>query len=928
MTCAAVVMTVVGLSSFDVACGQSSSSASADQPPMIPVGLDAYRMWNRWPYQRIGARAYMRSTYDRHGNNNTADASHFLYQLADDFNVSLDVEGAGVLYFARYNHWHGSPWHYEVDGTDHIVQETTTADPNKKLDHSVFIPERQFPNPLTWTYSITKGADLMWVPIGFERRFRMAYSRTFYGTGYYIYHHYMRGAKLSQPVKAWNAKTTPAADVLDLLRRSGTDIAPKPGTPEGENLRVREMTGVVDLAAEEPVTLTNLTDGPAMIRALKLSVPRKHAIAFSNARLRVTWDGRKHASIDAPVALFFGTGTLHNRQDKTFLVKALPVNVRFDEDWVHLACYFPMPLYRSAKIELIGPPERGIPNITWSMRYHPYTGARNHVAYFHATYCDHGVPEKGKDLVFLDTNTVESGGPWSGNFVGTSFIFSDRAVLNTLEGDPRFFFDDSQTPQAYGTGTEEWGGGGDYWGGRNMTLPLAGHPVGVRNAKEATSELDLIQSAYRYLLADLMPFGRRAVIRLEHGGINQSVEHYRSVTYWYGAPSASLVKTDELDIGNLTSEAAHQYVSPEASEPYELTSRYEWGPDRLGVAERDHPLARPKHYADFEFEADAGKAYYVWLRGVTDGGIKTDATWIQFDGHIGTKEVGPTYRAELGFGNWRDAVPAGVWSWASGLPKDPPLRITFDRPGRHRLRVQVRHSVHRLDQIRLSTTQTTRPKSAEPVKRRKPLPGSIDEIVLDVTDASGLHGDFRIISEPTASIGKVLEVGGTTGAFEVYPAHTQVGRITPGSSEFTLELRRDNLGVLLRRTLDYKYANQRAEVYVADTKDDEPEWQSAGVWYLAGSNTFYHSYPRKGGELGKSDPVVMSSNRRFRDDEFLIPRNLTQGRTAIRVRVKFTPVEIPLLPGRAIDKLVWSEMHYSAYCYVMPEIRLLANSDR
>ena len=68
---------------------------------------------------------------------------------------------------------------------------------------------------------------------------------------------------------------------------------------------------------------------------------------------------------------------------------------------------------------------------------------------------------------------------------GTSLIFSDRAVLGTLEGDPRFFFDDSQTPQAQGTGTEEWGGGGDYWGGRNMTLPFAGHPVGARNAQEA-----------------------------------------------------------------------------------------------------------------------------------------------------------------------------------------------------------------------------------------------------------------------------------------------------------------------------------------------------------------------------------------------------------------------------------------------------------
>ena len=49
---------------------------------MIPVGLDAYRQWERWPYQRIGARAYLRSTYDRAGGNEGADASHFLYQEA------------------------------------------------------------------------------------------------------------------------------------------------------------------------------------------------------------------------------------------------------------------------------------------------------------------------------------------------------------------------------------------------------------------------------------------------------------------------------------------------------------------------------------------------------------------------------------------------------------------------------------------------------------------------------------------------------------------------------------------------------------------------------------------------------------------------------------------------------------------------------
>ena len=38
---------------------------------------------------------------------------------------------------------------------------------------------------------------------------------------------------------------------------------------------------------------------------------------------------------------------------------------------------------------------------------------------------------------------------------------------------------------------------------------------------------DKIESAYRFLLADLMPFGENAVIRLEHGGTNESTDTTR-----------------------------------------------------------------------------------------------------------------------------------------------------------------------------------------------------------------------------------------------------------------------------------------------------------------------------------------------------------------------------------------------------------------
>lgn len=717
-----------------------SKPIAAQEPPVIPIGLDAYRQWERWPYHRIGVRAYLRSTYDRRGGNEGADASHFLYQQADDFNVALDLEGPGVLYFTRYNHWHGSPWHYEVDGTDHLIRESSTADPTHPVKDSVFLPEALFPRPLAWTWSDTKGADLSWVPIPFEKSFRLAYSRTHYGTGYYIYHRYVRGAKLSQPLRAWDGKTAPDTEVLKRVGWTvSSDLLPPPGTPEAKKLGIREHGGMTNLPPRKTILLAKLTQAPAMLRAIEFAVHRDSAAAFSRARLRITWDGREQPSIDVPVALFFGTGTLYNRDGREYLVKAFPIRVRESVSRFYLSCYFPIPFFRSAQIELVGV-ESAIPVVLWSIRDMPYTGPLNHVAYFHATYVDHPAPQPGKDLILLDTRKMEGSEDWTGHLVGTSFIFSHRANLNTLEGDPRFFFDDSLTPQVQGTGTEEWGGGGDYWGGRNMTLPFVGHPVGARDAKSAKCEEDKIESAYRFLLADLMPFGRNARICLEHGGTNESTEHYETVTYWYGTPGASLRRSDELKIGDAESEKAHGYHSPDASAPYEITSRYEWGVDHL-------------------------------------------------------------------------------------------------------------------------------------------------------------HGR------------------------EIYPAHTDYGRSTKGTSEFTLKLEPRNFGVLLRRKLDYTFPNQRAEVFIADAsrgqQGQELEWKPAGIWYLAGSNTCVYSNPKE--ELGATQHRVQTSNRRFRDDEFLIPRDLTEGRSAIRVRIRFTPVKRPLFPGHPLPELAWSEIRYTAYCWVMPE---------
>jgi hypothetical protein len=687
------------------------------------VGPDAYRDWAELPRIKIGARTYMRSTYDRAGGNEGADASHFLREEAPDRNVVLDVAGQGYLYFARANHWHGSPWHYTVDGNDNVVRESSTATPTTPVADSKFEPASAFPSPLALTWSVTKGADLSWVPIPFSNALTLAYERTHYGTGYFIYQMYPdRAPNLSRPISSFSLEA-PDPEIGKLFARAGENLAP-------ETADTRAAT--VDLPAGGSVELFD-SSGARTVRALVLRASREQSSALSQVRLRITWDGQAMPSVDAPLPLFFGAGSLYNRTGSEWLVKALLEGIRFTPADVELSTYFPMPFFSRARIELVGG-ETPVSGLRAEIRTVQNDARPGTVGYFHATYVDHQVPAIGKDLVVLDTTAMEGGGDFCGTFNGMSFVFSDRAELSTLEGDPRFFFDDSESPQAQGTGTEEWGGGGDYWGGQTMTLPLAGHPVGAPSAAEAQSAEDMVESAYRLLVADAMPFGKNARIQLEHGGTNESTEHYQSVAYWYGLPGACLVKSDAVDIGDAKDEQAHAYVSPDASPVESVRSRYE-----LGV---DH-----------------------------------------------------------------------------------------------------------------------------------------------------------------------------AGGFEVTAETTETGRHTTGTTELRVHLDPHNVGALLRRKLDYSYPDQRADVFVADDRDGAP-FEAAGTWYLAGGSSIVYSNPP--GETDPPAPQIETSDRRLRDDEFLVPAELTEGRSSIRLRMTFRPTSRPLVPGGVVPPQAFSELGYTVYSWVLP----------
>ncbi|HTQ46403.1 MAG TPA: DUF2961 domain-containing protein, partial [Polyangiaceae bacterium] len=443
-----------------------------------------------------------------------------------------------------------------------------------------------FPSPLALTWSTTLGSDVSGVPIPFTQSLQIAYERTNYGTGYFSYHLFPSCAHdLSAPVLSWSERA-PDADVVTLVAQAGQDIAPPASAPG-----VESAGGTVTLVPGAASTVVDLT-GPSMLRALTFTTAAADAEALGGATLQITWDGRPSPSVSAPVSLFFGAGSMLNRAGREYLVKAFPVGIRFSAGMVTLATYFPMPFQRSAHVALVGGAAPA--TVTWVARKQPYADPPSWAGYLHATYVDQGAPTPGKDLVMLDTTSTEGSGDWCGQIVGTSFIFSERANLSTLEGDPRFFFDDSQTPQVQGTGTEEWGGGGDYWqGGQQTTLPFFGHPVGAPGPASVTSPEDAIESAYRFLLADAMPFGRNARIQLEHGGTDDSSEHYRTLVYWYGLPGACLVRTDALHVSDTADEVAHDYVSRGAQGVDTLTTRYEWGVDAIPAPDGGTTVVHP-----------------------------------------------------------------------------------------------------------------------------------------------------------------------------------------------------------------------------------------------------------------------------------------------------------------------------------------------
>lgn len=121
-----------------------------------------------------------------------------------------------------------------------------------------------------------------------------------------------------------------------------------------------------------------------------------------------------------------------------------------------------------------------------------------------------------------------------------SAIFPEAAGMGMLEGWESIYVDGEETPSIPGTGNEDYFNSGFYFSKGPYSAPHWGCTVRSYPAARC--------AAYRFHVADPIPFQRSIVVDMDHGYANQVQTDYSSVAYWYQAePHAAFPPLPPVD---------------------------------------------------------------------------------------------------------------------------------------------------------------------------------------------------------------------------------------------------------------------------------------------------------------------------------------------------------------------------------------------
>ncbi|MBA3638669.1 MAG: endonuclease/exonuclease/phosphatase family protein [Acidobacteriota bacterium] len=204
-----------------------------------------------------------------------------------------------------------------------------------------------------------------------------------------------------------------------------------------------------------------------------------------------------------------------------------------------------------------------------------------------------------------------------------------------------------------------------------------------------------------------------------------------------------------------------------------------WNPDR-GAPKLGTALAYPYDYFELTFNAEAGRAYRLWVRGKADYNAWTnDSIHVQFSGSVNASggasyRIGTTDSASVSLEACSGCGVSG-WGWEDNGYGGQGTLVYFDTTGPQTLRIQRREDGVSIDQVVLSastylssspgankndttilselieSTTVTATVQSEPAPATSS--GSATEIVIPVAAAASVRGNWQIVGDSTAAGG-------------------------------------------------------------------------------------------------------------------------------------------------------------------------------
>lgn len=267
--------------------------------------------------------------------------------------------------------------------------------------------------------------------------------------------------------------------------------------------------------------------GAGVIKHIWMTLASEEPAYLRKVVIRMFWDGEKEPSVETPIGDFFGLG-----HAATTYFSSLPLSM-FDRGF---NCFFPMPFYERARIEVHNEGSGGPLILYFYIDYEVHESLPQGLGTFHAQWrrenpCtpvqlpnDRNVDGK-ENYVILEAEG-------RGHYVGCHLNIDALAPGWWGEGDDMFFIDGEKWPPAiHGTGTEDYFCGAWNYNEIKKTFSTPYYGYHLKGNDDYTGK----HSMYRYHVEDPIAFRRSILFSIEHGHGNDMGHDYSSTAYWYQA---------------------------------------------------------------------------------------------------------------------------------------------------------------------------------------------------------------------------------------------------------------------------------------------------------------------------------------------------------------------------------------------------------